>query len=454
MKRKMTRVLEQWRGNPDKVALVIAGSYGIGKTYVIEEFCKEHYSSYCRLDLAEKGTRDIFRDSIRASKILDEISVRYPKFQVIEGDTVLFLDGIHLCRDAWSALKPLVCDRKVDVIAADSMMYVEEEGPTKPSPMGYEIVYRMYPMDFEEYLWAVGLSEDDTAGIRHRIKDGVPFDEDELNRLFGHHERYLEVGGLPAVVEASLGESDADRVEELQAAHLSEYRRDIFEYAPRPLRSRALACLDSMPDMLSKRGKKFVYSRAEKRTERPNSVGKQDYMPSVEWIGTSGLAVPCQNVIEPIPRLESELEGSFKLYCFDTGILSAMLVGYPVSDRGVFTENYVADMLTSCGYRLFYYERNEVDRIEIDFMIHLGGELTAIEVESGKNRRSGTMRKLRKNPYYNSFPIDRFIKFENGNVFTDELGVEHYPIFAAAFMDELDRSPELPESFEPLPLNL
>ncbi len=452
MKRKMTRVLESWKENPDKVALVIAGSRRIGKTRVIEEFCKEHYSSYCRLDLSEKASRDIFKDSTRATKILDRISIGYPGFRLIEGDTVLFLDGLHLCRNAWFALKPLVFDGRVDVIAADSLMHVKEENEQRHvSPMGYEIVYRMYPMDFEEYLWAVGLSEDDTAEIRRRIRDCEPFDEDALKALTEHHARYMGTGGLPAVVEAS--SSGLDGIGSLQRDLLSEYRRDILEYAPSSVRDRALACFDSMPDMLGRRGKKFLFSKAEARTGNRGSAGRREYKGPLEWVEKSGLAVPCRNLSE-----KDRLRRTFKLYCFDTGILRAMFAadpGYNGNDQGAMAENYVAGMIVSCGYDLNYLERDDTEgRIEIDFMVNLGGGRAAIQVVSGKDRRSGSLKKLRTDPIYARYQVKRFIKFENGNVFTDELGVEHYPIFAAAFMDELDRSPELPESFEPLPLNL
>ena len=457
MKRKMTRILEQWKENPDKVALVIAGCRRIGKTRVIEEFCNEHYGNYCRLDLSEKKARDIFRDSIRASKILDRISLEYPEFRLIEGDTVLFLDGIHLCRNAWYALKPLVWDGSVDVVAADSLMYVkEEDGPRHVSPMGYEIVYRMYPMDFEEYLWAVGLSEDDTAGIRRIIGDCEPFDEDALKTLMEHHRRYMETGGLPAIVEASL--SDRDGIKRLQRDLLSEYRRDILEYAPPSVRNRALACFDSMPDMLGRRGKKFLFSKAEARVGNRGSAGRREYGGPVEWIAESGLAVPCRNLSEKDRLKRDMLKGPFKLYCFDTGILGTMFAadpGFDGNNQGAMAENYVADMIAMCGYVPNYLERDDAEgRIEIDFMVNIGGEWTAIQVASGKDRRSGSLKKLRTDPIYVGYRVERFIKFENGNVFTDELGVEHYPIFAAAFMDELDRSPELPESFEPLPLNL
>ena len=457
MKRKMTRVLEQWKDDTDKVALVIAGSRRIGKTHVIEEFCRERYGSYLRLDLSEKRARDIFRDSIRASKILDGISLGYPEFRLIEGDTVLFLDGIHLCRNAWYALKPLVWDGSVDVVAADSLMYVKEEDETRHvSPMGYEIVYRMYPMDFEEYLWAVGLSEDDTAGIRRRFRDCEPFDEDTLKALMEQHARYMETGGLPAVVEASL--SDRDRVERLQRDLLTEYRRDILEYAPSSMRDRALACSDSMPEMLGRRGKKFLFSKAESRTGNRGSAGRREYGMPVEWIVESGLAVLCRNISERDRLMIPWLKRPFKLYCFDTGILGAMFAadpGFDGNDQGAMAENYVADMIASYGYGLNYLERDDAKgRIEIDFVVNIGGEWTAIQVMSGKRRRSGSLKKLRTDPIYAGYKVKRFIKFENGNVFTDELGVEHYPIFAAAFMDELDRSPELPESFEPLPLNL
>ncbi len=520
----MMKILESWKEDPNKVALVITGSRQIGKTYIIDEFCRTNYKSYCKIDLSEEESRKIFQDSTRAMKILDKISINYPDFKLVKDETVLFLDEIQLCPEARSALKPLVFDKRVDVIASGSMLSVSgmrfeddddcswlsttteaieygeidengemnvglkesyphrafedrlSKGRKKLSPMGSEIVYRMYPMDFEEYLWAIGISPDVTAKIRRMIRECEPFDDMTLNSLAEYHRRYMALGGLPAVVKASLENPiNWNSIKQLQQSLLSDYRRDIMEYAPPSIRDRVLASMDSMPDMLGKRNKKFMFSRSEERIGSSGFVGWREYENPITWIAGAGLAIPCWNVTEPVQPLKSRRDKSFKLYCFETGtlltmfgtdsnrgdIMTSILKGDTSVNQGGIMENCVADMISTCGYDLFYFERSkekegdiEADRIEIDFLVSLGGELAAIEVKSGKNRRSGSLKKLRTNPKYTIYPVKRFIKFENGNVFTDELGVEHYPIFAAAFMDELDRSPELPESFEPLPLNL
>ncbi len=524
MERKMMEILESWKKNPDKVALVITGSRQIGKTYIIDEFCKTHYKSYCKINFEEEVSREIFQNSTRAMKILDKISINYPDFKLIENDTVLFLDEIQMCPEARSALKPLVFDKRVDVIASGSMLSVSgmrfeddddcswlsttteaieygeieesgemnvrlkesyphkafedrlSKGRKKLSPMGYEIVYRMYPMDFEEYLWAIGISKDITAKIRRMIKECEPFDDMTLNTLTEYHRRYMALGGLPAVVKESLKNPvDWNSIKQLQQSLLSDYRMDIMVYAPPSIRDRVLASMDSMPDMLGKRNKKFVFSKSEERIGSSGFVGWREYENPITWISGAGLAIPCWNVTEPVQPLKSRRDKSFKLYCFETGslmtmfgsnssridVMKSILEGDTSVNQGGIVENSVADMISTCGYDLFYFERSKekegdevADRIEIDFVISIGGELAAIEVKSGKNRRSGSLKKLRTNPKYTIYPVKRFIKFENGNIFTDELGVEHYPIFAAAFMDELDRSPGLPESLELLPLNL
>lgn len=185
------------------------------------------------------------------------------------------------------------------------------------------------------------------------------------------------------------------------------------------------------------------------------------------------MATLCRNVTEPVLPLNSRHDGSMKMYCFDTGILISAFQSSMPNDRlrlgilsrneginaGAIVENAVANMLEKCGFQLHYFERDKIidadgkqfrDRIEIDFLVVLGDDLAAVEVKSGKNRRSGSMKKLRTDPRYTVYPVKRFIKLENGNIRVDENGVEHYPIFAAAFMDAMYARQEVPP-LPPLP---
>lgn len=491
MQRKMMDRILRWRSDPDRKGLIITGSRQIGKTYILDEFAKSNYDNYLHLDFSRNAwIKDIFKGDLDADGIYDRLKIDFPDFKVEPGRSVIFLDEIQLCPDAMFAIKPLVSDGRADIIASGSLLTVDgfrpgdepdwaEDMEWDPmdsiltnnehvSPMGYRDIRRMHALDFEEYLWALGMSGETTARIRNSIKAKVPFEERTLDALNSYFIRYLATGGMPAVVKASLRkdmvwsdiDAECDRIRR-------DYEFDIMRFAPQSIRVRVDACLRSMPEMLGRDNRKFMYSVAEGLAENMiDNPGIREYRDPIRWIEGAGMACVCRNVTEPV--LPFKHEGSLKMYCFDTGILVSqfqqsrenddlrlrLLRGDTELNQGAVMENAVACMIDKCGFQLHYFERNKPekvdgqerrDRIEIDFLVSLGGELAAIEVKSGKNRRAGSLKKLRTDPRYTIYPVKRFIRFENSNIFTDENGVEHYPLFAAAFMDSMYDKPVVPD---------
>ena len=518
MKRKMTAVLERWKSNPDKLAMVVTGSRQIGKTYIIDEFARNNYENYLYIDLSlDSEARGMFKGDISAKSLLGMIALRYPRFKVECGKSILFLDEIQMCPGARSAIKPLVADGRLDVVASGSLLTVggirfgdegrnswrsampvaegemREDGAVadtpldatpqgdfeerarlregRVSPMGYETVVRMYAMDFEEYLWALGVSEEQTAEIRARVRDREPFPQPSLEAINRYFRFYMAVGGLPrAVLESLKDPVPWNDVRDILRSDRNGYKSDVVEYAPPPIRDRVLACIETMPVFLGKSNKRFVFSAAE----GSDNVGWREYENPVAWVTSAGMATPCWNVTEPVMPLKSRRDNMLKLYNFDTGLLlssleasdartdlmASVIAGDAGVNQGAIVENAVASMMEKCGFELHYMERDRRlrdgtrDRIEIDFIVDLGGDLAAVEVKSGKNRRSGSLEKLRTDPGYSMYPVKRFIKLENSNVRVDENGVEHYPLFAAAFMDSMAGGRGLPERIERTPLGL
>lgn len=490
MKRKMMSELIRWKEGPNKHGLVVTGSRRIGKTHIIDEFAKANYAQYLRIDFRLKPClKDIFHGDIDAVSIYYKLKLDFPDFNPGDGDSILFLDEIQLCPEAMSAIKPLVADGRCDIIASCSLA-AEGSRPNDRSqgewdvvnsilannehvsPMGYRSVKRMHALDFEEYLWALGITEDVTERIRERIRTKAPLEEAALDALNRYFTRYLAIGGMPDVVRDTLGE-DVDWAEvdgECERIRM-DYAYDVSRFAPGPIRVRVQACIDSMPDQLGKDNRKFMYTAAEKAVGNGvENPGLREYRNPILWIEGAGMASVCRNVSEPVLPLRSRHDGSLKMYCYDTGVLISAFQGSRPNDglrlrvlrgdtevnAGAIVENAVANMIEKCGFQLHYFERNRPisedeptkrDRIEVDFIVDLGGELSVIEVKSGKNRRAGSLKKLRTDPKYTIYPVKRFIKLENGNIRVDEDGVEHYPIFAAAFMDSMYDRPEPP----PLP---
>lgn len=492
MERKMMQYLLRWRDNPERKALVISGSRQVGKTYLVDEFARENYGQYLRLDFSRnRSLCRMFSGSIEADDIYEELRRRSPSFRPEEERSILFLDEIQFCPDARSALKPLVEDGRADIIASGSLLSVKglavngvssdghgREGTADGSvsglsPMGYQIVKSMHAMDFEEYLWAVGVPKEQTQRIREMVRDREPFSENTLEVLNRYFRRHLVLGGLPGVVSQSLNRPiDWEAVSDLQSQIRADYIADVAQHCPEEYRNRALSCMWSMPEFLGRTNKRFVFSRADGRS----NVGIREYSDPLDWISSAGFADACWNVTEPMTPLGVRRSSGVKMYYFDTGLLlnaceegdgghslsESILEGRTGVNRGGIVENAVANMIVKCGLSINYFERdcveldedeNEVrDRIEIDFIVPFGDGLAAVEVKSGKNRRSGSLKKLMTDERYSGYPFTRFIKLEDSNIRTDDLGVEHYPLFAAAFMDSMRPETSLPESFDYEPL--
>ena len=497
MERKITEYLLKWKNNPMKKGLVISGARQVGKTYSVEQFGRKNYRNYLRLDFSDKNIKDwkIFSGDLSADNIISNLTRRYPDFRIERGESLLFLDEIQLCEDARAAIKPLVNDGRLDVIASGSLLGIfglrplstddkwvtnsmevfqnsivdydmmetlsmnpedfEErkrqllmKGRERVLPIGYEHILVMRPMDFEEYLWAMGLSRDTIDGIREHIRDRVPFHEATLDTLNEYFWRYVVTGGMPEVVGMSISDPNSfNDMREKQKELKDMYILDINRYTPSSIRMDTMNVYNSIPSQLNRTHTKFKFIDVD----RKEGKGMREYLDPIMWLESAGIVTICDNLTEPVMPLEERTGKAFKLYRNDTGLLCAdfdkgtvlsILEGDPKVNKGGITENTIANMILSCGMRPYYFERNRrvgesVDRIAVDFMVNMDGQLVAIEVKPGKSKASGPLRKLISDDRYSMYHVDRFFKFGLSNILVDEYGVEHYPLFAAAFMDSM-----------------
>lgn len=497
LRRKMSRTLQEWRDAPGKKkCLVIGGARQIGKTFVVDEFSKG-YRNYLKINLdTQPEEHGIFKGNISAADIYDKLATWHPEFRIEKGRSLLFLDEIQSCEEARSAIKPLVHDGTLDIICSGSLLGVMglhhqekasvsmdwktdvmiedgamgedgtiittvrseeadevmreslERGRRRLSPLGSERFVQMHPLDFEEYLWARGFSEEQTGSIRKHIADRDPFSESTLEALNKYLRQYILVGGMPDAVIRSLDPLTASEVQGYHADLLRGYRDDVMSYAPDAIKLRTARCLDSIPKQLGRRRTKFRYVDVEGKT----GASLREFASPLEWLESAGMAEICENLTDPVLPLSERTGHGFKVYLCDTGLLMgakdrgtriAVSSGDAKANLGGIFENTVANMMTRCGFPLFYFERDKVKengertRIEIDFMADFDGTLAAIEVKSGRNRRSASLAKLSDDENYSIYGVGRRIKLEEGNIRTDEDGIEHYPLFAAAFMDSM-----------------
>lgn len=393
LKRKVYNQLLEWKNVHRNTCLMIKGARQVGKTYIVREFGRCEYKSYIEINfIKQKELKEIFQGSLSADEIYKRMSAYIQNIEFIPGETLIFLDEIQNCGSARTAIKFLAEDGRFDVITSGSLLgltYAEngdkEAEEPESVPTGYEDFLTMYSLDFEEFLWAEGYES--AIGILRdyfETKTKVP---DALNEKYHMLFReYIVVGGMPEVVADYVKHHDFNRVLELQNRLIENYKFDIAKHAKGAEKTKVQNCYDAIPKQLAKELKKFQYSTVEKGKTRKKYGG------SVQWLKDSSLVHICYNIHEPyLPLMANSIEGQFKLYINDTGLLCAMY-GHETkkailnntikgSAKGGIYENIVSESLVKKGYQLYYYKPD--DSHELEFLLEIDGEVIPVEVKAG-----------------------------------------------------------------------
>lgn len=396
LKRKMYDTLLAWKNKDKKECLLVKGARQVGKTYLIREFGKREYESFVEINFHEqKSLKIIFSGNKTAEEIYKRLTANIPLVKLIPGKTLIFLDEIQKCADARTSLKFLAEDGRYDVIASGSLLGLsygddddKEVKPVESIPVGYEKTAMMYSMDFEEFLWAYGYSDETIAYLKsfYTSKEKIP---PEINEKFEMLLReYLVVGGMPEVVANFMEFKDFTKVQEIQDKILISYIDDISQHAKGAEKLKVRKCYESIPRQLAKENKKFKYSEIEKKATA------RKFMDSVQWLHDANMAYICYNTTTPILPLNAyEKSNEFKLYIADTGLLLA-LFGFATKQallngtlkgfaKGGIYENFIAETLVKNGYTLHYYKPN--DNSELEFIIEKNAEVIPIEVKAGNS---------------------------------------------------------------------
>ncbi|MBR3002910.1 MAG: ATP-binding protein [Clostridia bacterium] len=436
LKRKITKILEEWKKEENKQCLLIRGARQVGKTFIIEQFCKENYESYIYINFDLSPTlKDIFNGDLDANTLIMKLEVTFPEIEIKPGKTVLFLDEIQSCPNARVALKSFAMDKRIDVIASGSLLGLYYKEITS-YPVGYERIVDMYPLDFEEFLWAIGIKKDLIADVRKKFEEKKPIDEYVLKQLNNHFRMFLIVGGMPRIVDEYVKEKSLGKVMTLQKAIIEDYKLDVVKYAENSVRQKVLNTFDSIPAQLAKKNKKFSYVNI---LENEKNVGERKYSSSIEWLKNAGIINCCYNLTEPAAPLKSNLRlDCFKIYMRDIGLLVSMYESGIQKDllnddlyinEGAILENICAEEIQTRYDTIMYYEKKS--QLEIDFILNIDGVVTALEVKSGNNKQSKSLNSIVDN--YKT--VSRYIKLEKDiNIYVDELGIEHYPLFMMMFI--------------------
>ncbi len=435
LKRKITKALIEWKNEENKQCLLVRGARQVGKTYIIEQFCKENYESYIYINFELSSTlKDIFNGDLDANTLIMKLEVTFPDIEIKQGKTVLFLDEIQSCPNARVALKSFAMDKRIDVIASGSLLGLYYKEITS-YPVGYEKIIDMYPLDFEEFLWAVGIKENLISKMKKCFENKTPIDEYILAQLNKQFRMFLIVGGMPRIVDEYVKEKSLGKVMNLQKSMIEDYKLDVVKYAETSIRQKVLNTFDSIPSQLSKKNKKFSYVNILGES----NIGERKYSSSIEWLKNAGIINYCYNLTEPAAPLKANLRlDCFKIYVRDTGLLMSMYeegIQKDILDdklyinEGAILENVCAEEIQTRYNNIMYYEKKS--QLEIDFILNIDGVVTAIEVKSGNNKQSKSLNSIVNN--YRT--VSRYIKLEKDtNIYVDNLGIEHYPLFMIMFI--------------------
>lgn len=441
LERKIYSDLLSWKNAVNKKPLVIKGLRQTGKTFIVKKFAEENYPNVIYLDFRKnRELRSVFDRSFIVNDLISQITANIPKANAVPYKTVLIFDEVQDCPNARSALKYFYEDGRYDVICTGSLLGIKgySQKSDNAVPVGYEEVIYMKPMDFEEFLWANGITKsviDDLRVCLNDKKEVLPATHMRLTDLF---RKYICVGGMPEVVQAFTETGDMNRVLKLQRNILESYKDDFgrhlkndnFLYVDEKELAAILAVFNSIPSQLAKENKKFQFSKIKERGKN------EDFKRALEWLEDAGIISRCYNLsTTELPLEGNKYDDIFKVYMQDSGLFVAMLEEGTQADilkgnlliyKGAIYENIIADAFSKMNRKLYYFHRDS--GLEIDFVTRYKGKCTLIEVKAGNSKSKSLYTVLGD---YERYHVDRAIKIRDGNIAQTEniLFIPHYLAF-------------------------
>ena len=386
LKRKITQRLIDWKNTSDHKPLIIKGCRQCGKTFSVMDFAKKYYKNVVYLNFFENPDyASVFAGSLEIDNIIMLLSALLPGVVFETGETVLILDEIQDCPEARTALKFFHIDGRFDVIGTGSLLGVRGYGTEPKSiPVGFETVIDMYPLDFEEFLWANGITDQIIGLLKKNLEAQTPIPEALHGRMRQLLLQYTVVGGMPDAVQTFINSKQMDEVLRIQRNIVRSYEDDMVKYAERKDKSRIRECFQSIPKQLGKENKKFQYSVVKKGSTASRYAG------SLQWIEDAGIVVRCYNLsITELPLDGNAEKDVFKVYMQDCGLFVSMLEDGTQYDilqgnlfgyKGAIFENLVADIFSKMGRKLYYFHKDS--GLEVDFVIRYKSECTLVEVKA------------------------------------------------------------------------
>ncbi len=390
LKRKIELYLETWKNRNHK-PLIIKGARQIGKTTSILNFARRNYSSVIYINFYESPEyKQIFNDGYGVDNIIHNLSFMRPDLQFIPNNTLIFFDEIQEYMDATTSLKFFSIDGNYDVICSGSSLGVKYKNVSSVS-VGYKEDLEMFSLDFEEFLWANGYSDEQ---INTLLIDNIlklkPYSSLILNQMNKLFMDYIIVGGMPAIVNHYIETKTFSNLLDMQKQLLKDYDDDIGKYANGLESSRIRNMFRHIAPQLGKDNHKFQI------TKLGHGARSYQYKGCEEWLSDAGVINTCYclNQLE-LPLKGNENQENYRIYFSDTSLLLASLDDESQNDlrfnknlnvyKGALYENFCAEALRKQGYELHYY-RSEDSRTELDFLLRIKDNIVPIEVKAGKSK--------------------------------------------------------------------
>ncbi len=449
MKRKIYTKIKEWKQHWNgRTALLIDGARRIGKSWIVEEFARNEYRSYILIDFnnVKEGILELFNDYLTD---LDTFFMRLSLFMEVElypRESVIIFDEVQMFPKARAAIKYLVKDGRYDYIETGSLVSINHNVKDIVIP-SEEVRLNMYPMDLEEFCWAMG-QEMLFDYVKSQFEKKEPLGQALHRRMMELLRTYLLVGGMPQAVEGYIQTKDMRHVDEIKRNIISLYRNDISKYAKKSAPT-VTRIFDNIPGLLQQHEKKF----------RPSIIKKgarmKDFSDAMFWLDESRVVNFCYASTEPSVGLAlNRDDAKVKLYMADTGLLVSMafdtgqldhggiyeiLRGKLEFNKGMLVENLVAQALIATGHPLYFYScssrENADERMEIDFLIRKRivtskHNISPIEVKSSPRYRLSSLEKFRKKfANYLANPI----VLHSGDVQSKD-GITFLPLYMAGLL--------------------
>ena len=439
LQRKIERTLIKWKNTPNHKPLIIKGCRQCGKTFSVNAFAKEYYTHVVYLNFFEHPDYKLaFEGSKQIDSIVMNLTALLPNSRFVSGQTCIILDEIQECSAARTALKFFKIDGRYDVIATGSLLgvcgYKGDETDYNSIPVGYEQHIEMFPLDFEEFLWANGINQEIIELLTKSLQERTPIPPAIHQRMRQLILEYTIVGGMPEVVNRFIATHNMSDVLEEQHSIITGYKEDMVKYAANEDKVRLRAVFDSIPRQLSKENKKFQFSVIRK------GARAKEYITGIQWLEDAGIIIRCRNLsITELPLEGNAIEDSFKIYMRDTGLFVSMLEDGTQFDilqgrlygyKGAIFENLIADIFTKMGRKLYYYRKDS--GLEIDFVIRYHSECVLVEVKASTGNTKSTKTILQHPDKYHVYQA---IKLGDYNI-GEKDGILTLPIYMAFLLRE------------------